>query len=249
MRHKLIKSIKTRIRKKRQFVIIEFDNKEFVFLAASNIKQNTGLEVFELELLIGSKLRIDFYIKGEQMFNGKVCEKENVLVKEYFFELQKPVDSLRIENKNQLLPFKKIKQIFYFNKFNKESVGIKTENDNVTFISLKRFEIQSNLDRSEQHILGSSYIYPEYYKVGEKLSNGKDVTENNKLLKWINLRYSDNIERMHQNFENSMVYFDGAEYYDSSDDGPGAYGYSSWDDMAFNEAFDGDVDSWDHYNQ
>lgn len=31
--------------------------------------------------------------------------------------------------------------------------------------------------------------------------------------------------------------------------GPSAYGYDSWDDMSFNEAFEGDQDAWDHYNQ
>ncbi len=74
--------------------------------------------------MIGSTLRIDFYKKEEKLLDGKICDKDNLIVKEYFFELQKPLDRLRIENKKQLLPFKKITQIFYFNKFNKDSVGI-----------------------------------------------------------------------------------------------------------------------------
>ncbi len=36
---------------------------------------------------------------------------------------------------------------------------------------------------------------------------------------------------------------------DDYDDGPGAYGYRSWDEMAFYEAFEGDIDAWNHYNQ
>jgi len=36
---------------------------------------------------------------------------------------------------------------------------------------------------------------------------------------------------------------------DDYDDGPGAYGYDSWDEMAFYEAFEGDIDAWNHYNQ
>jgi tetratricopeptide (TPR) repeat protein len=36
---------------------------------------------------------------------------------------------------------------------------------------------------------------------------------------------------------------------DDYDDGPGAYGYDSWDEMAFYSAFDGDIDAWNNYNQ
>lgn len=240
MRHKPIINIRTRIRKKRQLVIVEFDNNECVFLSPNNIKQNTGLEVQELELLIGSTIRIDFFKKGDKMFNESVCEKDNLIVKEYFFELQKPIEKLRIENKHQLLPFKKIMQIFYFNKFGKDNVGIKTEDEYVTFISLKRFEFQSNLGKSEQHILVGSYIFPEFYKIGESFSNGTPITQNNKLLKWINLRYSNKIADMHENFERSIGYFNGESYSDESNDGPGAYGYSSWEEMTLHEAFEGD---------
>lgn len=244
MRHKHIKNIRTRIRKKRQLVIIEFDNNECVFLSPNNIKQNTGLEIQELELLIGSTIRIEFFKKGERLINGPLCEKESLIVKEYYFELQKPVERLRVENADQILHFKKIKQIFYFHKFGKENVGIKTEDEKVTFISLKRFEIQSNLDKSEQHILVGSYILPEFYKTGESLPNGTPITQDNKLLKWINLRYSDKIEGMHENFENSIGYYNGEEYSDMSDDGPGAYGYSSWEEMALHEAFEGDSSNY-----
>ncbi|MBS1939621.1 MAG: hypothetical protein JST38_01925 [Bacteroidetes bacterium] len=244
MRHKPIRNIKTRIRNKRQLVIVEFDNKEFVFITPNNIKQNTSLEVFELELLIGSTMRIEFYKKGEKMFNGKECNKDNLIVKEYFFELQKPVDKLRVENATQLLGYKRIKEIFYFHKFGKDNVGIKAQDDKVTFLSLKRFEIQSKLDKSEQHILVGSYILPEYYKTGETLPNGTIVTQDNKILRWINLRYSDNVEGMHENFENAIGYYDGEDYYDGYDDGPGAYGYSSWDEMALYEAFEGDPSNY-----
>ncbi len=243
MRHKPIRNIKTRIRKKRQLVIVEFDNNEFVFISANNIKQNTTLEVNEIELLIGSTLRIDFYKKGEQMFNGKICEKDNLIVKEYFFELSKTVDRLRNENKNQLLPYKRITKIFYFHKFNRENAGIETEDGKVTFLPLKRFEIHSKLEKSEQHILVGSFIMPEYYKKGETFSDGT-IVKNDNVLKWINLRYSDNIEGMHENFENNVGYYDGEDYYDGSDDGPGAYGYSSWDEMTLYEAFEGDPSNY-----
>ena len=255
MRHKPIRNIKTRIRKKRQLVIIEFETpNEFVFLAPGNIKQNTGLEVYELELLIGSTLRIDFYTKGEKMFNGGICDKDNLIVKEYFFELQKPVEKLRVEYANRLLPFKKIKQIFYFHKFDKDNVGIKTIDDQVTFISLKRFEIQSKLEKSEQHILVGSYIYPEFYKIGDILPNGTPITQNNKILRWINLRYADNIEGMHEAFENNSAgYYDGNEGYDPYENYGKSYdqyggpsdGYGgSLDDDFINDVLDGEPDAY-----
>lgn len=118
-----------------------------------------------------------------------------------------------------------------------------------TDISLKRFEIQSNLIKDEQHILIGSFICPEYYKKGESLPDGTKVLTDDKILKWINLGYSENIEKMHESFENSIGYCDGNDYSDSYDDGPGAYGCSSWEEMAFAFAFDGDIDAWNHYNQ
>jgi hypothetical protein len=237
MRHKTIRNIKTRIYNKRQLAILEFDNQEFVFLSPTNIKQNTSLEVFELELLIDSTLRIEFYTKGEKMLKG-ICEKDNLIVKEYFFELQKPVDKLRVENKHRQLPFKKIKELFYYNKFNRENVGIKTEDDKVIFISLKRFEFQSKLDKSEQHILVGSYICPVYYKTGETLNDGS-IAKTDNVLRWINLRYSNNIEAMHESFENSIGYYDGEGYRESDNNGPDKYGYSSWDEMTLAVVFDG----------
>ena len=34
-----------------------------------------------------------------------------------------------------------------------------------------------------------------------------------------------------------------------SDDGASEYGYESWDEMGFNEGFDGDIDAWNHFNE
>ncbi len=250
MRHKRISSLKTRIRKKRQVAIIEFEGEDgVVFLSPNNIKQNTSLEVNELELLLGSKLRVSFYEKGEVMFGGESCKKENLVVKEYYFELEKPVEILRTENKGRLLPFQMIVEIFHFNKFNKDQVGIKTERNEVIFLPQSRFEVQSGLAKEQQHILIGSFINPEYYRVGEILSNGKEVTADNKLLRWINLRYCSNIEGMHESFEDSIAYYDGEDFGATSMDTPSSYGYDSWEDMAFQVAFDGDVDAWNHYNQ
>ncbi len=238
MRHKPIRKIRTRLRNRRQLVIIEFDDQEFVFMAAGSIKGNTGIEVDELELLIGSTIRIDFYSSGEEMFNGDICGKDNLIVKDFYIELQKPIDLLRTQNSSQLLGFRRLKEIFYFNKFGKENVGLKTEDDRVTFMLLSRFEFQSMLDKAEQHILIGSYILPEYYRKGEILGDGREISEDNKSLKWINLRYSDRVDRMHENFENSIVYFDRKGFHADSDEGPAAFGYKGWAEMALDSSMD-----------
>jgi len=36
-------------------------------------------------------------------------------------------------------------------------------------------------------------------------------------------------------------------FYDEFDDGPGAYGYNSWDEAALYEAFDGDIDAYNNW--
>ena len=239
MRHNLIIGIKTILRKKRQLVIVEFDNDGFVFLTYPQIRQNTGLEIFEIELLIGSTLRIEFYKLGEKMYNGGICEKEGLIVKEYFFELKRPVAELRLLDSDKLLPFKEINKIFYFHKFNRENVGIITDDGNKTYTTLKLFEYQSNLEKSEQHILIGSYIRPEYFKPGDAFSNGV-IVKTNSILKLINLRYSGSIEAMHESFESSVGYYDGNDYYDS-DNGSRADGYSSWEDMALQVAYEGDA--------
>lgn len=242
MKKKLIKGVITRVIKKRQLVIILFDNNEAVFISSGEIKKNTSLEINEVELLIGSTMKFDFYQPNDVMFNEKICIKEDTLVKEYFFELQKPVDKLRVENNDLLLPYKKISKIFYFDKYGKENTGIETVDGKVTFLPLKRLEIQSKLNKSEQHILVGSYILPEFYEKGEILPNGNAINYDN-VLKWINIRYSDSVNGMHKKFEGDAGRHSNNQP-DDSDDGPGAYGYSSWDEMTLHVAYEGDEDNY-----
>jgi hypothetical protein len=238
-RHKTITDIKTRIRNKRQLVIIGLESNEFVFLTPQNVKQNTGLEVYELELLVGSKVRIEFYEIGEIMLNLKRCEKKDLIVKEYFFELCKPVEKLRVEDKHLLLPFKAISQIFYFYKFNRENVGIKMSDESVIFLPLKRFTIQSNLEKGEQHILVDSYVNPQYYSIGDKLPDGSSIQKHN-VLRWLNIRYAGNIESMHEEFENSISYYDDGV----SGDSASSWGYDSWEDMSLHTAYESDASNF-----
>jgi hypothetical protein len=238
MRHKEIKKIRTRIYKKRTIVIIEFDNKDFVFIEPIKITNKVKLDVNELELLIGSRMRFVFYEKGEMLFNGNICKKNNILIKDFFIELEKPIEILKVKNKDKLLPFKKIKDIFYFFKFGKENVGIKTEDEKVVFLSLDTFTNHSKIEKSEQHILIGSFIMPEYYKKGERMLKGQ-IAQFNNAFKALNLRYSASINKMHENFENESLYLEkGSLNENSAED----YGYSDWDDLTLEVAFEGNAE-------
>ena len=234
--YKLIANIRTRLRNKRQLVIIEFKDNEVVFISPNQIKQNTTLEVNEIELLIGSSMRMDFYEKGEEMFNGKICDKENLVLKEYFFHLEKPVDKLRAENKERLLPYEKIVKIFRFFKFNRENAGIETESGRIIYMPQKRLDTQSKLDKSEQHILVGSYIMPEYFQPGETFMDGT-IVQKTTVLKCLNLRFSDNIDGMHESFESDVSSNYGTNYGTSFVKYGGYNGYS---DDAIDDAFEGD---------
>ena len=55
------------------------------------------------------------------------------------------------------------------------------------------------------------------------------------------------IEKWGTDDDDDFNNFDGDR--DDGGSGPESYGYDSWDDMAFNTAFEGDIDAWNHYNQ
>jgi len=247
MRHKKIKRIATKIRNKKQLVILEVENEEIVFLSASSIRQNTSLDSDELELLINSTIRVDYYDIGEKLFNGRICDHPNLIVKEYFIELSDSVDILRNKFADSLIPFKRIIDIFYFTRNGQEIVGIKTSDDTVTFISLKRFEIQSTLKKEDQKILIGSYINPVYYKIGDTLPNGSKIYAENKILRWLIIRLSSMSNQSEDSTQNSSS----ISYYDDFEEAwrkeykeyNATYGDAFWD------AFEGDMDVWAHYNQ
>lgn len=240
---KIIK-VSTALSKKRQVAILETINKDVIYISPNNISQNTSLAIFEIELLIGSKVRIEYYSKGEKMFKG-ICQKDNSIVKDYFFDLLKPIEKLRIENNFQLLPFLKISKIFNFHKFNQDNVGIELSNGKVIYMSQKRFDFQSKLDKNDQFILVGSYVMPQYYAFGEILPSGMQVRENNKVLKSLNLRYSGNYDTMFDiAAEANGAGEDDNDYIDPNFStrksyGPESYGYKSWDEMNFYEAYEG----------
>lgn len=247
-RHRTIVGIKTRVVRKKLFVIVNFSSENYVFISYEQIKQNTGLEAFEIELLLGSTMRVDYYRIGEMMFNEKVCQKANTFMKEYYIELVKPIQKLRIESANQLLSFDRITEIFYFHKHNVDKVGIKTSDDKIHYLTEKSFQIVSGLDRSEQHILIGSFVSPQYYVIGETLLNGSLVTQDNKLVKYLNLRYLDKVTAMHEIFEKTSSIHEVENDVVEGQNYNEFFGYKTMDDMIFNDIFDGDRDAWNSYD-
>lgn len=249
---KIILSIKTINYRKKSFVIINLNNGKSVFLTMGQIIQNVpSLQINELEILTGSKVRIDFFKVGDEMRSGNICNKDEEYVKEYFIKLEEPIDILREKKQYSILPFLMIEKIFYYEKNGKMLPGIKTYgSDRTIFLNEGRLEKVSGLEKDEQHILNRSFIYVDYYKIGDDLGKSGKVYTNN-LVKTIIIRYRGTVNQMHEWFENEVIperldnYFDDGRpdrpYYEEM-------GYDSWDDMIFHDVFDGEIDAWNSYN-
>lgn len=235
MRHKVITEIKTGIRvnrkgKPRMLVIVGM-NEEYIFIESDRLISRIELAVFELELLIGSKIRFEYYQLGEKINDDVICEKDNSIVKDFFIELKSSLSELRELNSQYLMPFQRISKVFYFNKFDKDSVGIETEDGSVIFLKQDRWDGICKLEKENQKILVGSFIHPIYLKKGDKFSDGT-IVRNEKMLAKL-------ILRLDFNFINS-------DSNDEYDDDNGLMGYDSWSDMSFYEAYDGDVDAWNN---
>ena len=252
MRHKRIKRIFTRIIKGKQLVGFEVESHpKIIYLTGSNIKQNTKLEINEIEMLTGSYIRPDYYKKGEIMFNGNICEKDNAIIRDFWITLNiSDLKEFRKSNEHKLLNFKEIKKIFTFSRNGKIGCGIKTTDDEVVFLPKKRLEALTNLEASEFHILESSYINPLFYKDGETMVFGQKCYGNNTVIKALNLRFSGNINQMHQNFEaNEPNYYysdnNTSNFYDFDEFSGPNDGYGGrLDDDFINDVLDGNPDAY-----
>ena len=137
MIQKEILNIKSKFYKKTQFIILGFENNEYASLPFQEISKNTNLKVQEVELLIGSKLNINFYNVGDLMSDGNICNENNLLVKEYTIILSKSIENLRQENKFLLKNFTRIKNIFIQNNYGKETIAIEDENKSILSLTFR----------------------------------------------------------------------------------------------------------------
>lgn len=201
MRHKVIEKVFAIIYKGKQ--IVGFNVKGLdstLFLNYQQISANTKVPVNEIEILCGSRLRVTYYKKNEKMFDGRICDKDNLIIKEYFIETIGDLEYMRSKNEELILPFLTIKKVFQYNKNDKDMVGFETDSRTV-FLTLNQITALTKLEKEELHILKGSYILPIYYKQGETLRLGGICKKSDVLLKSYTLRFKDKAEYMHKNYE------------------------------------------------
>ncbi len=221
MKHRIIKDVFTIIFKGNQRVGLEVDGLEkYIYLSPANVLQSTGIFINEIELLIGSKIRPEFYTEGEIMINGKTCEQNFQIIKDFYIEYIDSVEELRTRNKDKLKPLKQIQKVFQFHRNEKVIVGFDTGSEKATFIEAIRLQNLTLLEPGEFRILEGSYINPTYYEEGEEIFDGILCKKSGVILKALNLRYFGKIEEMHERFVNSEHTYSSGNYrsfnYDNS---------------------------------
>lgn len=196
-----IENIRTIIvsRTKRMLVLIKLkDIAKEIYITPEQIFQNTKIDVFQLELLIGSYIRLKFYAVGEKMYSGSFCEKENFIVKEYFITLKNTLDELNELNKSYLRNYRKIVDIWTFKKLDKTYVGVQLA-DSVNYYFVLSWLIKyTGIEGGQVKSLIDSWMNPALYKVGEKMSNGV-ICNSNTVLRELNIRFKIDFDS--ENFE------------------------------------------------
>lgn len=250
MQHLLIKDVSTRIKNRVLIVVFELQDSKKIYLNYVRVKQNTQLEPNELELLINSYIRVEYYKKDDVMFNGKACLHDNAIIKEYWITLQSPIDRLRVINSEKLLPFKKIEEIYFFTKFNKRNVGLALEDGTSLYMSEDKFYTASGFEEFERTYLIGSFVFPTFFEIGELLQNGFLVTTPNKTLKYLGVRYcGEAIEYIIKENNKSKSTTIISKKDSNFDDFRIEDDYGGWERMAFIEGFGGDIDAWNEYDQ
>lgn len=78
----------------RTIVRFELGDGSQVFLSNKQIFAATGIER-GFDVLKGSKLAVSFYKQGEELISGAHCTKDNVIVKEFEFELTNHLTNIK----------------------------------------------------------------------------------------------------------------------------------------------------------
>ena len=229
MEYRIIIDVFTIIWKGKQKVGFKLENLDKpLFVSPKFVFNNTGIKINEVELLIGSRLKPNFFEIGDKMFSGKIFQKgESKIVKSFNIIMASSINELKIKNNKYLKNFKEIKKVFHFTRNNRTSVGFDIGEEKATFISANWLKGLTTLDLDEIHILEGSFILPEYFEVGENIYEGMDKApdicrKSGVILKDLKIRFYGKIDEMHERFENSEPeYVTTYENYDSD------YGYDS----------------------
>ena len=196
MRHQEITNVIAKIICGRQVIGLELERaQEVVFLSPEQVYQNTNIGVDEVELLIGSEARIDFYKKGEKMFSKKICQEDYNLVKEYYISLAEPIEILRKSKAHQLKGFKKIIDVYSFVKNDKNFVCLVTE-DSKVHVTLNQITSLTHIDTSELTKIIGSFVMAEYFESGDQMKSGSICNKSGRIMKDYSIRLADKLENL-----------------------------------------------------
>lgn len=249
-RYSIITDVYVRFYNKRQLIVLNRQNGKPVFLSYNQVKQSTGLYIDQIELLVGSSIRVNYYEYGDIMYNGRECNSEQSIVKDFWITLADTIENLKIKNSTFLRCFDKIVRIDIKSINGISKAIILTDKGKKIWTNSKYLSKYTTLDIEEIRILEGSLIWVIFYNVGEILRNGTKVTTADKIEKEYQIRFIYEYEKMYKNFEytnklqedSTGDVFVKNKYgeYDGPSDGYGGY----LDDDFINDVLDGNVDAY-----
>lgn len=193
---KEIRDVFTLIWKGRQKVgFVVQNNPRPVFLTPENVNQNTGIGINEVEILVGSRMRPVFYQKGEKMFNGQTCLRDNMLVRSFRITPSGTIEQMRDKRVKQV-PLHRIQRVFTFQKGERELVGLDIGKEEPVILNANSLQGLTRIDPADFEVLTGSCISPEYYQAGEELEVGGVCRKSNTLVKNLNLRFRARLPEM-----------------------------------------------------
>jgi len=171
-----------------------------VFVNPSIVQRITGVQINEIEILIGSLMDPVFYIVGDKMASGKIYEEgSSQVVKSFQVKFEDIMENLRVKNSFQLQKIKEIYKVFHFIRNGNEVVGFDIGEEKPIYVSANIVKGLTSLDLNEMYILKGSFIAPEYYDIGENIYEGINrkpemCRKSGMILKNLNLRLLDEID-------------------------------------------------------
>ena len=105
----VIKEVSTFIHKGNQGVRIKVEGCDStIFLPLKKVRDEFGIDISEVEILLGSTLIPEFFRAGEALYNGKICDTDNLILKNAKFIPIGSIEEMREKNSDKIIPFKKI---------------------------------------------------------------------------------------------------------------------------------------------
>lgn len=192
MKYYRIKDLIVYLKDGKQIVSITIESNETrLFLDPIDLVAQSNLSIIELDLLVGNFISFEYFNEGEILKSGRTYYKgKSNIIKNF---------SIKIEKRNYDTNFKqflKIIEVFNFVKNNNLIIGLKTEVNSIIFIADKKLRRITGLNKDNYFYLEGSYIFPEYFQIGENVNINTNLPfekclKSNVLLKFLNLRLKD----------------------------------------------------------